>query len=101
MGAQGRRRLPGLPDLRLRFVADDVESSQADLRVVPRASSRIGAQKRRGVRYVPGLTRQGRKEPDVPVEAGKSGAQAQEEAARGARSQKGLGDSLTWNSLKK
>ena len=33
-----RRRLPGLPDLRLRVVADDVESSQADLRVVPGAS---------------------------------------------------------------
>ena len=36
---QGRRRLPGLPDLRLRVAADDVESSPADLRVVPGASA--------------------------------------------------------------
>merc|ERR1712072_1672268 len=90
-----RRRLPGLPDLRLGVTPDDVESSQADLRVVPGASARIGAQKRRGVRDVPGAAGQGGAEPDVPVEISKSRAQAEKEAARGARSQKGVGDSLT------
>ena len=46
-----------------------------------------------GVRDVPGLPK-GRAEPDVPVEAGAGRAQAEKEAARGARGQKGVSGGL-------